>query len=239
MKSFLVLVLSMIFFVSAVSAEDKKVLQSQKDRISYSIGVNVGNNLKMQSIDVDPDVVVQGIKDVLSRSKLLMTEKEVTDTLITLQKELIAKQAEERKKAAEKNKLEGEKFLEENKKKEGIVTLPSGLQYKIIKEGTGKTPKITDMVVVNYKGTLINGNEFDSSYKRGEPSTFPVSAVIPGWTEALQLMKEGSIWQIFIPSSLAYGERGAGNVIGPNEVLIFEVELLSVKEENGGSNRTR
>lgn len=237
MKSFWVLMLSLMFLVSAVSAEEKKALQSQKDRISYSIGVNVGNNLKMQSIDVDPDIIVQGIKDVLSGSQLLMTEKEVTDTLLALQKELMARQAEERKKAAEKNKLEGEKFLEENKKKEGVVALPSGLQYKIIKEGTGKTPKLTDKVVVNYKGTLINGKEFDSSYKRGEPSTFPVNAVIPGWTEALQLMKEGSIWQLFIPSNLAYGERGAGNVIGPNEVLIFEVELISVKEENGGLHR--
>lgn len=233
MKGFIVFVLSLMIFVSSVSAEEKKSLQSQKDRISYSIGVSVGNNLKMQSVDVDPDIIAQGIKDVLSGSQLLMTEKEVTDTLMTLQKDIIAKQAEERRKAAEKNKLEGEKFLEENKKKEGVVTLPSGLQYKVIKNGTGKTPKLTDTVVVNYKGTLINGKEFDSSYKRGEPSQFPVNAVIPGWTEALQLMKEGAIWQIFIPSSLAYGERGAGNVIGPNEVLIFEVELISVKEGNG------
>lgn len=233
MKGFIVFVLSFIVFVSSVSAEEKKGLQSQKDRISYSIGISVGNNLKMQSVDVDPDIIAQGIKDVLSGAQLLMTEKEVTDTLMALQKDIIAKQAEERRKAAEKNRLEGEKFLEENKKKEGIVTLPSGLQYKLIKEGAGKTPKITDTVVVNYRGTLINGKEFDSSYKRGEPSQFPVNAVIPGWTEALQLMKEGAIWQIFIPSSLAYGERGAGNVIGPNEVLIFEIELISVKEGNG------
>jgi FKBP-type peptidyl-prolyl cis-trans isomerase FklB len=219
----------MLLFIGFAQAEEKKVLQSQKDKVSYSIGVNVGSNLKMQSVDVDPDIVAQGIKDALSGSKLLMTEKEVAETLMNLQKDLIAKQAEERKKAAEKNRLEGENFLAENKKKEGVVTLPSGLQYKIIKEGTGKTPKLTDTVVVNYRGTLISGKEFDSSYKRGEPSTFPVNAVIPGWTEALQLMKEGSVWQLFIPSNLAYGERGAGNVIGPNEVLIFEVELISVK----------
>jgi FKBP-type peptidyl-prolyl cis-trans isomerase FklB len=229
MKRFMVFALSMLLFIGFAQAEEKKVLQSQKDKVSYSIGVNVGSNLKMQSVDVDPDIVAQGIKDALSGSKLLMTEKEVAETLMNLQKDLIAKQAEERKKAAEKNRLEGENFLAENKKKEGVVTLPSGLQYKIIKEGTGKTPKLTDTVVVNYRGTLISGKEFDSSYKRGEPSTFPVNAVIPGWTEALQLMKEGSVWQLFIPSNLAYGERGAGNVIGPNEVLIFEVELISVK----------
>jgi FKBP-type peptidyl-prolyl cis-trans isomerase FklB len=229
MKRFLIAALSLLFFISSTQAEEKKVLQSQKDKISYSIGVNVGNNLKMQSVDVDPDIVAKGIRDVLSGSKLLMSENEVAETLMNLQKELTSKQAEERKKAADKNRLEGENFLAENKKKEGMVTLPSGLQYKIIKEGTGKTPKSTDTVVVNYRGMLINGKEFDSSYKRGEPSTFPVNAVIPGWTEALQLMKEGSIWQLFIPSNLAYGERGAGNVIGPNEVLIFEVELISVK----------
>lgn len=229
MKRYLIVALSLLVFISSAKAEEKKVLQSQKDKISYSIGVNVGNNLKMQSVDVDPDIVAKGIKDVLSGSKLLMSESEVAETLMALQKEVIAKQAEERKKAADKNRLEGENFLAENKKKEGVVTLPSGLQYKIIKEGTGKTPKSTDTVVVNYRGTLINGREFDSSYKRGEPATFPVNAVIPGWTEALQLMKEGSVWQLFIPSKLAYGERGAGNVIGPNEVLIFEVELISVK----------
>ena len=143
------------------------------------------------------------------------------------------KREEEQKKLAEKNAKEGEAFFAENKKKEGIVTLPSGLQYKVIKEGDGPTPKATDTVSVNYKGTFIDGTEFDSSYKRNQPATFKVKGVIPGWVEALQLMKVGSKWQIFIPASLAYGDKGAGNVIGPNATLIFEVELLSIDE--GGS----
>jgi FKBP-type peptidyl-prolyl cis-trans isomerase FklB len=151
------------------------------------------------------------------------------ETLAGLQKELVEKQAERTKQIADRNKKEGEVFLAENRKKEGVKILPSGLQYKVIKEGTGKTPKAEDTVVTNYRGTLTDGTEFDSSYKRGQPATFPVKGVIPGWTEALQLMKEGSKWELFIPSSLAYGERGAGNAIGPNATLIFEIELLSVK----------
>jgi FKBP-type peptidyl-prolyl cis-trans isomerase FklB len=159
-----------------------------------------------------------------------MTEQEVNETLTAFQKEMAAQQAERNKILVEKNKKEGEIFLAENKKKEGVVTLPSGLQYKVIKEGTGETPKLTDTVTVNYSGTLIEGTEFDSSYRRGQPATFPVKGVIAGWTEALQLMKVGSKWQLFIPSNLAYGERGAGRDIGPNTTLIFDVELLSIKE---------
>jgi len=143
--------------------------------------------------------------------------------------EMMARQAEEAKKLAEKNKKSGEAFLEGNKTKEGVKTLPSGLQYKVITEGTGKSPKVTDTVTVNYRGTFIDGTEFDSSYKRGQPATFQVNSVIPGWTEALQLLKEGAKWQLFIPPQLAYGEKGAGGVIGPNTTLIFEVELISVK----------
>ena len=158
-----------------------------------------------------------------------MTEQEMKETLAGLQKELMEKQAERAKLLAEKNKKEGEAFLAANKTKEGVKTLPDGLQYKVIKEGTGKTPKADDTVVTNYRGTLIDGTEFDSSYKRGQPATFPVKGVIPGWTEALQLMKEGSKWELFIPSNLAYGERGAGNAIGPNATLVFEIELISVK----------
>ena len=150
-------------------------------------------------------------------------------TATELQKELMEKQAERNKQLAEKNKTEGEAFLAQNSKKEGVKTLPSGLQYKVIKEGTGKTPKADDTVVTNYRGTSIDGTEFDSSYKRGQPATFPVKGVIAGWTEALQLMKEGSKWELFIPSNLAYGERGAGNFIGPNAALVFEIELITVK----------
>jgi FKBP-type peptidyl-prolyl cis-trans isomerase FklB len=230
MKLLLTAVLGLILLVSQVSAEEKLVLKEQKDKVSYSIGMNIGNNLKKQSIDVNPDALVSGIKDALSGGKALMTEQEVNDTLMAFQKEMAAKQAESLKELGEKNKKEGEAFLADNKKKEGVITLPSGLQYKIIKEGTGETPKLTDTVTTNYRGTLIDGTEFDSSYRREQPATFPVKGVIAGWTEALQLMKVGSKWQVFIPSNLAYGERGAGRDIGPNATLIFEVELLSIKE---------
>jgi FKBP-type peptidyl-prolyl cis-trans isomerase FklB len=231
MKLQLIAVLGILLLTSQVSAKEPVVLKDQKDKVSYSIGVNIGNNLKRQSIDVNPNALTQGLKDALSGSKSLMTEKEVNDTLKTFEQELKAKRVEHLKELGEKNKKEGDAFLAENKKKKGIITLPSGLQYKVIKEGTGEKPKITDTVTVNYRGTLINGTEFDSSYKRGQPATFSVNGVIAGWTEALQLMKVGSEWQLFIPSNLAYGERAVGRDIGPNATLIFDIELLSIKEE--------
>ena len=169
----------------------------------------------------------QGIKDIYA-GKLKLSDEEIRTTLTELNKEMQGKENERMKTLSEKNKKDGEALLAENKKKEGIKTLPSGLQYKVIQEGTGKVPKATDTVTTNYRGTLIDGTEFDSSYKRGQPATFPVNGVIPGWTEALQLMKTGSKWQLFIPSNLAYGERGPGT-IGPNAVLVFEIELLAVK----------
>jgi len=229
MKLLLSVVLGVVLLVSQANAEEKKALQTAKEKQSYSIGADIGSKLKSQSIDIDTDLFSQGLKDAFSGGKLLLTEQEMKDTLTALQKELMEKQAERNKQLGEKNKKEGEAFLSENKKKEGVKTLPSGLQYKVIKEGTGKTPKAEDTVVTNYRGTLIDGTEFDSSLKRGQPATFPVKGVIPGWTEALQLMKEGSKWELFIPSNLAYGERGAGGVIGPNATLIFEIELISVK----------
>ena len=230
MKLQLIAVLGFVLLVSQVSAEEKLVLKDQKDKVSYSIGMNIGNNLKKQAIDVNPDALIYGIKDALSGGKALITEQEVNDTLMAFQKEMASKQSERLKELGEKNKKEGETFLAENKKKEGVITLPSGLQYKVIKEGTGETPKLTDTVTTNYRGTLIDGTEFDSSYRREQPATFPVKGVIAGWTEALQLMKVGSKWQLFTPSNLAYGERGTGRDIGPNTTLIFEVELLSIKE---------
>jgi len=229
MKLFLSMVLGIVLLVSQANAEEKKALQTAKEKQSYSIGADIGSKLKAQSIDIDADMLAQGLKDAVSGEKLLLTEQEIKETLTGLQKELMEKQAGLTKQMAEKNKKEGEAFLSENKKKEGVKTLPSGLQYKVIKEGTGKTPKAEDTVVTNYRGTLTDGTEFDSSYKRGQPATFPVKGVIPGWTEALQLMKEGSKWELFIPSNIAYGERGAGNVIGPNATLIFEIELISVQ----------
>jgi len=231
MKLQLIAALGIVFLTSYVWAADEMVLKDQKDKVSYSMGINIGSNLKKESIDVNPEALIRGIKDALSGGKPLMTEQEINETMMNFQKELIAKQQSRLKELGEKNKKEGEAFLAENKKKEGVVTLPSGLQYKVIKEGNGKIPKLTDTVTIHYKGTLIDGTEFDSSYNRGQPATFPVKGVIPGFSEAIQLMKVGSKWQLFIPSNLAYGERGAGDDIGPNTTLIFEVELLSIKEE--------
>jgi len=230
MRLFLSIVLGVVLMVGQASAEEKKVLQTAKEKQSYSMGADIGARMKSQSIEVEPDAFSQGLKDALSGGKKLMTDDEIRETLTALQKELRDKQMERNKVLGEKNKKEGDAFLAENKKKEGVITLPSGLQYKVLKEGTGKSPKADDTVVCNYRGTLIDGTEFDSSYKRGEPATFPLNQIIPGWTEALQLMKEGAKWQLFIPSNLAYGEQSTG-IIGPNSVLIFEIELISVKDK--------
>lgn len=227
MKLVLIAATCFVLFVSQVSAEEKQLLKDQKDKISYSIGINIGNDLKKQSVDVNTEALAQGIKDAFSGSKALMTEQEVKDTLAAFQKEMMAKRIERLKELGEKNKKIEEAFLAENKKKEGVITLPSGLQYKVIKEGTGEIPTLTDTVTIHYRGTLIDGTEFDSSLRRGQPATFRVNGVIAGLSEALQIMKTGSKWQLFIPSKLAYGERDAGRDIGPNTTLIFEVELLS------------
>jgi FKBP-type peptidyl-prolyl cis-trans isomerase FklB len=207
-----------------VVAQEKTQLKDQKDKSSYAIGLNIGMNFSRQKVALNPDAFAAGLKDGLA-GKRQMTEAEVRDTMTAFQKDLEDKQ----KAAAANNVKEGEKFLAENKKKEGVKTTPSGLQYKVIKEGTGPQPKATDTVTVNYRGTLIDGTEFDSSYKRGEPATFPLNAVIRGWTEGLQLMKVGSKYQFFIPSNLAYGDRAVGPDISPNSTLIFDVELLGVK----------
>jgi FKBP-type peptidyl-prolyl cis-trans isomerase FklB len=230
MKSvFVIGVLGILLFAGTAYPEERSELNSHKERLSYSFGYFFGMNLKRDAIDIDLDILMKGIRDSLSGNKTLITEQEMKETLTAFQKEMQSKHAERMKAAGEKNKKEGEAFLAENKKKEGVVTLPSGLQYRVMKEGTGKKPDANDVVVVHYKGTLIDGTEFDSSYSRGEPTTFHVNGVIPGWREALQLMKEGAKWQVFVPSSLAYGERGAGGKIGPNAVLIFDIELISVK----------
>jgi FKBP-type peptidyl-prolyl cis-trans isomerase FklB len=213
----------------AAFAADAPELKTDKEKISYSIGMNLGGSLKRDSIEVDPDMLAKGLKDSYGGGKTLLTEDQARQALDDFQKTLMAKKAETMQKLSEKNKADGEKFLAENAKKEGVKSLPSGLQYKEIAPGTGNSPKTTDTVTTHYKGTLIDGTEFDSSYKRGEPVSFPVSGVIAGWTEALQLMKEGAKWQLFVPPSLAYGERGAGREIGPNATLIFEVELISIQ----------
>ena len=207
------------------------VLKTQKDKFSYALGMNLGTSLHRQSVEVDPNIVAQGLRATLAGGKTLLTQEEAQAALMAVQNELRKKQQEKMQVAGEANKKEGDAFLAANKAKEGVVTLPSGLQYKILTAGTGPKPSATDSVVCNYRGTLINGTEFDSSYKRGQPATFPVNGVIKGWTEALQLMPVGSKWQLFVPSSLAYGERGAGGDIGPDATLIFEVELLSIQEK--------
>jgi len=224
----LALILCCMVMAGTAAAADKLELKTQKDKASYAIGLDMGGSLKKNDIEVNTDALVKGIKDGLSGEKPLLTDQELKETIAAIQKDLMAKQQEKQKAVAEKNKKDGEAFLEANKKKPGVKVLPSGLQYKVLTEGKGKTPKATDTVTVNYKGTLVDGTEFDSSYKRGQPATFQVKGVIPGWTEALQLMKEGSKWELYIPSNLAYGERGAGGLIGPNSTLIFEVELISV-----------
>ena len=230
MKTLLTAILSIMLIAGHADAGDKTALKNEKDKASYSIGTQIGNNFKNQSMDVDVDLLAKGIKDALSGGKLLMTEKEIRETITALQKDMMAKQAERMKVAAEKNRKEGETFLADNKKKEGVKTTPSGLQYKVVKDGNGPTPRMADTITVNYRGTLINGTEFDSSYKREEPATFPVNSVIPGWTEEQKLMKVGSKWQLFVPANLAYGEQGAGPQIGPNSTLIFEVELTAINK---------
>jgi FKBP-type peptidyl-prolyl cis-trans isomerase len=198
----------------AAAATQPSAFKSDAQRIGYAIGLQIGKNL--QGVDVDSAALGAGIKDAASGAKPQMTEDQVDETMIALQKQVLAAKQQA-----------GEKFMAENAKKDGVKTTASGLQYRVIKSGAGKTPKATDTVSVNYRGTLVTGEEFDSS--KGTPVTFPVNGVIPGWTEALQLMKEGDKWEVVIPSKLAYGERGAGREIGPNSTLVFEVELVSVK----------
>jgi FKBP-type peptidyl-prolyl cis-trans isomerase len=205
-------------------------LKTQKDKASYAIGLNIGKSMHKDSVEVDTSILLRGLKDGLAGSKPLLTDDEARAAMVTLQTDLRKKQEEKMLVQGEANKKDGEAFLAENKTKDGVVTLPSGLQYKILKEGTGPKPTATDTVVCNYKGTLLDNTEFDSSYKRGQPATFPVGGVIKGWTEALQLMPVGSKWELFIPSELAYGARGGpGGGIGPNATLVFEVELMSIQ----------
>ena len=230
MKSVFVVFAGILLLAGQAFGAENTALQSQKDKVSYAIGVYSGKNLKQQSVDVDADIMVKGIKDGLSGGKTLLTDQEMQEVMTAFQKELTAKQAEKRKAMAEKNKKEGEAFLAENRKKEGVKTLPSGLQYKVIQEGTGKTPKATDSIVAHYRGTRLDGTEFDSSLKRNQPATFKLDNVIQGWREAILMMKEGAKWQIFIPSNLAYGENGAGP-IEPNAALIFDVELIKIEAE--------
>jgi FKBP-type peptidyl-prolyl cis-trans isomerase FklB len=213
------------------SAQERPNLKTQKDKVSYAVGLEFARSIQGQGIEVDPNLLVMGLNDALSGGKPLMTEADLRATMITIQEGVKQKQMQAMTKAAEDNKKAGDAFLVENAKKPGVVTLSSGLQYKIIKAGEGKKPTETDTVACNYRGTFIDGTEFDSTYGTGKPATFGIKGVIPGFGEALKLMSVGAKWQIFVPSKLAYGERGANNVIGPNSTLVFEIELVSIQDK--------
>ena len=221
------------------AAQAPSPFKTPTEKRSYALGVEYGSQLRSNSVEIDTDLFIKGFKDAILGGKTLLTEQDARAAVTELSAEQKRKMTEARTAEAAKNKKDGEAFLAENKTKEGVVTLPSRLQYKILKTGEGKKPTAEDTVVCNYRGTLLNGTEFDSSHKRNQPITFPVKGVIKGWTEALQLMPVGSKWQLFIPSDLAYGERGVGMTIGPNATLIFEVELLSIQEKPKPAESTK
>jgi FKBP-type peptidyl-prolyl cis-trans isomerase FklB len=229
MKQIFIAILSVTFLSGVCRAGGKLDLKNDKVRLSYSVGYQVGGDFRRQGLDINPEMLLNGVKDALVGNEPLLTPQEIRSTLVELQKTVTAAENQKNKAAADKNLAEGRAFLAENGKKAGVKTLPSGLQYKVIEGGSGAMPEATDTVTVNYRGTLLDGTEFDSSYSRGRPATFGVGRVIAGWIEALQLMKEGAKWQLFIPPELAYGDKRTGN-IEPNSTLIFEVELISVNE---------
>jgi FKBP-type peptidyl-prolyl cis-trans isomerase FklB len=204
-------------------------LKTDKEKFSYALGMNFGENFRKQGLELDPAVFAKAFAEAFNNGKTAMSEEDMKTVLTAAAQEIRKKQAAVQAEKAQQAQAEGEKFLADNKTKEGVVTLPSGLQYKILKQGTGQKPTLEDTVVCNYKGTLINGTEFDASEKHGGPASFPVKGVIPGWTEALQLMPAGSKWQLFVPSNLAYGAQGPPD-IGPNATLLFEVELVSIQK---------
>ncbi len=226
MKKVFVLLFLSLFIVSVVYAEEK--FKTEQEKIGYAIGMNIATNMMQQKVDVDADQLAAGLQAVLKGEKTVITKEEMGQILTAYQQEMQMKQMAEMAAEAAKNEKLAQDYLEENAKKDGVVTLESGLQYKVITAGEGASPKAESKVQVHYKGTLLDGTEFDSSYKRGEPASFPVNGVIAGWTEALQLMKEGSKWQLVIPAQLAYAERGAPPMIPPNATLIFDVELLKI-----------
>jgi len=229
MKPHIIPTLILGLVAASMQAQDKPDLKDPKQRASYSIGADIGSNFKRQDIEVDAKALAAGISDALA-GKTALTEAEMKTVLNDFRKDMMAKMETKQKASGEKNVKEGEVFLAANSKKEGVKTTPSGLQYKVLKSGTGTSPKPTDSVKVHYHGTLLDGSVFDSSVDRGEPVTFGVGDVIPGWTEALQIMKVGDKWQLYIPSKLAYGDKSAGPKISPNSTLIFDVELISIEK---------
>lgn len=239
-----VMVLSVVIALAGSSgAEEKIILKNEKEKMSYSLGANFGNRLKSRDVEIDFEILMRGMKDAYAGKELLMDKEEIrknfdefrnmknsgSEKRIDKKRESKENAKKKKEEIADKNMKEGTAFLAANKNNNGVITRPSGLQYKIIKEGTGKTPTENGSVTVNYRGTLISGKEFDSSYTKKKPATFSLKKVIKGWQEALLLMKEGAQWQLYVPSDLAYGQRGAGGVVGPNEMLIFDIELISVK----------
>jgi FKBP-type peptidyl-prolyl cis-trans isomerase FklB len=222
---------TLLVTAAAAAAQEPAPLKTDKEKLSYALGMDLGTQFAKQAVDIDPEVFARALKDAMTGGKMLMTEADARVIITALQQQLATKQAAMVKELGAKNLKEGAAFLAANGKKEDVVTLPSGLQYKALTTGSGKRPAIDDSVVCHYRGTLIDGKEFDSSYRRNQPATLQVKAVIKGWQEALQLMPVGSKWQLFIPPQLAYGERGAGADIGPNATLIFEVELLEIKDK--------
>jgi len=217
-----------VFFSGVCLAGETPELKSENDRVSYSVGYQIGGDFKRQGVELNTESLVKGVQDARSGAEPLMTRQEMHQTLVDLKKKIMADERKRKKEEAEKVRKEGEAFLAANRKKKGVVTLSSSLQYKVIKEGTGKSPKATNEVTVHYRGTFIDGTEFDSSYQRGTPATFQADSVIAGWKEAIPMMKEGAKWQLFVPADLAYGDRGALPNIPPNAALIFEVELIRV-----------
>ncbi|MFZ4076901.1 MAG: FKBP-type peptidyl-prolyl cis-trans isomerase [Legionellaceae bacterium] len=224
--------MGLLVSTTLLAAVDASSLKTPEDKISYIIGTDVGKNFTRQNIKVNPAIFEKGLEDGLSGAKLLLSDQEMKDELAKFQKTMMEKRAAEMNQKSSENKTKGEAFLAANKAKAGVVALPSGLQYKVVTMGTGVKPGKEDMVTVEYTGRLINGEVFDSTEKAGKPATFKLSQVIPGWTEALQLMPAGSTWEVYIPSNLAYGERSAGAAIGPNETLVFNVHLIDVKKED-------
>jgi FKBP-type peptidyl-prolyl cis-trans isomerase FklB len=235
MKSLWTSLLAVAVFAGILYPEEAPKINGEIDKINYSLGYQIGGDFKRQGVEIRPELVVKGIQDALSGPATLMTPEEMNRTLVELKRKIVADQQAALQKEAEENLALGKAFLEANGKKDGVVTLPSGLQYRVIRQGTGPSPASTDKVTVQYKGTLIDGTEFDSSYKRGQPAIFQADQVIKGWNEALQLMKEGAKWELFIPPALAYGNRSIGDIIKPNSALVFEVELLSVEKSPGKS----
>lgn len=229
MKFIWVVCLGVVLMACQSKTQDKVDLKSQKDKVSYSIGVDIGRNLKRQNLDLNPVIVGAGIRDIFDSLKIQMSDSDMTQVMMAFQTEMREKQQRQTRELGERNKKAGADFLAANKTKQGVVTLPDGLQYKVIKTGTGPKPKASDSVTVHYRGTLVDGTEFDNTLKRGGPETFPLKDVVKGWSEAIQMMNIGSKWEIYIPSDLGFGEQGAGSVIPPNSVLIFEVELLGKK----------